>query len=683
MSVSTTTLKGGPKGMVRAVGQHELDEEALWTAIDCFIKDPGIIKRRGPLTAFVTRNSAYNIGLAGTVAPDGTYVGVQLIRTTSPQGRFVGFKNSTVDITFPITPSNSPYAFYSCSDALGGGVLIGISNMLETQNASNVQALIHWRGAYLGNVSATPLAATVNVGATTVSLSSGGTSYCPGMFLFTSGGALVGVVKSVSGNTLTLEKPALAQAASTINGNTFRGLEPRVSKGRITTSASSTTVNGGDTRFKTQGLNSGTWDLFTPDYTFIGTVSAVASDTQLTLGANAAVALLNSDYIAVKRTGTYSQTAGTFGWLTALYAHHQFYARGKSLQYSDNTHPEAVYIGPEDDDTIVFTDDPITALIPTDSGLVVCSEREAHVLSGAVGTTPDRWRGDQLGDDGTFGPMSTAQYKGGAIWAGRNGIWYWGGSELTNIAGALGEQYHEFMSTVNSNNRVYGMVHDDHFFLHVEQGKTGVFAWYDANNTPNYLTRLTFAINLNTGAITILRNLGIRGVLKPPASANDGETYYAVSKSGSGSVVLLASDLFNTPGNDTVQCDNDALGPDMFIETKKYDFGDAQRLKLLKLFLLHYKLNGTVNDATSITNGTADHIRFATVKGMDDAGTVSNTKLFIKQTPNNGQWQDKRVKFMKRSQYLSIRIWEGTSTITELSLGAWAFGYKFKRPGRV
>jgi hypothetical protein len=672
--------------MVRAVAQHEIPDSAAWTIIDAFLKDPGEIRRRGPLSSFYATTAAA-IGLAGTVAPDGTWSGLLYRRSTTPSGRFSGFKNSTVDDSAPNTPSVSPYELFCSQDALNGGAMIGSASALGPSPSQ--QMLAYWRGATKGTGSATTLATSITRGDTTVTLAAGGgANFCSGHWLHTTAsGTLIGLVKSVSGDVLTLQKKALVtvdKAVDTVQGRMSRGIYPRVSKGRITTATTSPTVNGGETRFKAQGLATGTWDVYKTDYTYIGTVSSVASDTQLALTSNAAVDLLNADYIAIRRdANSYSRSAHLVGWLNASYANHQFYADGNVLAFSDLTDPEAVFIGPDDDDTITFSDDPISALVPTTSGLVVTSEKEAFVLAGAVGTTPDRWRGDRIADDGCVSTMSAVQYKGGAIWAGRRGIWYWNGADPQNIAGALGSAYQKFMAGFDSSTyRAWGMVHNDHYFLHVENGASGIFAWYDENNTANYLTRLTFAINLLTGAVSILRNVGIRGAVTPPPSMGDGETYFAVTTS-SQAVVVKASSLFGTTGNDSVTCTGDSAGPEVFVETKKYDLGDAQRLKRFKLLLLHYLVDGTVNDQASIDAGTADHIRFASVKGLNDDGVVSNTKLFVKVTPDNGDWQDKRVKFMSVSQFLAFRIWEGTDTITNLVLGAWALGFKLKRPGQV
>jgi hypothetical protein len=176
-----------------------------------------------------------------------------------------------------------------------------------------------------------------------------------------------------------------------------------------------------------------------------------------------------------------------------------------------------------------------------------------------------------------------------------------------------------------------------------------------------------------------------------PPPVVSSETYFSMTHLLTGTRtarVFPARDLFqenNSTGTDSFLCDGEAGAagsyPQFELETKKYDIGNPQLLKLFKMLLLHYNLWGTVNSAGAVTAGTADHLRFATVKGLGTVGTLSAKQFFL--DPVGQSWQDKRLKFMKRSQHLSIRLWQGTTTITRLQLGAWAIGFKPKRAGRV
>lgn len=689
MSVQLATFAGAPEGMVRAKSQHELEDTQCWTIIDAFLNQDGYITRRAGLATSVgSVSAASSVGIAATVSPAGVWAAAQVTKRTSDSFlRIEGFKNTTIAESLA---GAGPTVYFDSKDALGGGCLIGSSDGLGPASTTT-QSLVIWRGASLGapvNASYTP-SPLVTVGAATVTLTANGAHWVPGHFIFdTTSGDLIGVVKSVSGNVLTLTAPALRSStgANTVFGSSWRGLQRRVSKGRITTSTASAVVNGGATLFRANGMGSGTWDIFTTEYNFVGTVSAVGSDSQLTLTGNASIALLNSDYIAIKRGAGYAGTNEVFGWLNANYAGHQFYATGARVSYSDDDHFEAVDV---DHDFFEVSEENVSALIPAQQGLVICTETEAHVLLGAVGTTPDRWRADRIHDDGCLSPMTARLYQGGAIWAGRRGIWYWNGGEVVNLAGALGDAYQRIIEGMPVGTYLRGAVTHGHYLLSVESTTQTELRSYDTANYANgtAIGNFTICIKLDDGAITLLRNVDVRGVAQPPPQVS-GETYLSFTHLSAGvrtARVFPSRDLFaenNATGIDSFACDGvTGTFPAFELETKKYDIGNPQLLKLFKMLLLHYNLWGTQNTAAQVTALTADHLRFATVKGLGSVGALSSKQFFL--NGDSQAWLDKRLKFMKRSQHLSIRIWQGTQTITRLQLGAWALGFKPKRPGRV
>lgn len=689
MPVSLATFAGAPDGMVRGVPQHELPDTAAWTILDAFLNQPGIIRRRAGLyTDIDSLTDAYAIGLAGTVAPDNTWVGVELVRlTTGPAGSIHGFKNSTMAVTWPVTPNISPHSLFDSKPALKGGAFIGAATDLGA--APSASTIVYWRGAAKALTSTTTTGAVAR-GATSFTLTAGGTNVSPGHWVFNDSNILVGVVKSVSGNTVTLEKPALQVITANVTFQPFRKILPRVSKGRITCSSASTTVNGGLTQFRKLDVDSGTWDLFTTDYVYIGTVSSVTADAQLELGSNAAVSLLNSDYLAIKRIDGTALSGSPVGFLNATHGGHQFFAQGNGLFFSDDDDPEALDLI---DDNLVFSDDPISALVSCEAGLLIATENEAFALVGVAGTTPDRWAGAPVHDDGALFPMTAQEHEGGAIWAGRRGVWYWNGAKPVNMLASWGDTWEKITGSLSANTRMWSMVANDHYFLHVEGTSQTEIKYQEPGSAVSLqnLARFTLVINMKTGAISLLRNVGIRGATRPPTSVGAGESYFAVTTdSGSTKLakVFTARSLFrenSSQGRDAYNCLGESgfanAGPFFNLETKKYDLGNPQILKLFKLFLLHFYLEGTQNTQELIDAETADHLRFATFKGMNRSSTLSGKKLFL--NPTTAIWLDKRVKFMARSQFCSILCFPGTSTITDLQLGAWAIGYKSKRAGRV
>ena len=655
LSLATLNADGG---MGRDVPSFDLPDNMAYTIFDFLMDEPGFLRMRGPLATVGTGHSGRYIGMARVQDPNGTEQVIKLVQTTTPAGAIRGVQNASLNYAWPYTPSISPYELFDAKDALNGGTLIGTAPSYDNPST---QAIALWRGAGKDAVGATTLASTINVGDGTVSLSSGGSSFAPGHFIFNVSGQLVGVVKSVSGNTLTLDAPALVSGSTSVTAQPFRGVGQRVATGRITTSSTSATVNGGLTKFLSQGLNTGTWDLYTPGLKFIGTVSAVASDTQLTLAANAAVSLTNSDYIAIRRDSSYALTAGVVGWQNCQYASHQFYASGNVLRFSSDLDPEAVD-RTQNGDFLTFSADPIRGLVASQDSLTVLTEKEAYALVGAVGTTPDRWRGERILDDGTLCGMSAKPYKTGVIWAGRTGIWYYDGADPVNIAAKLGDDYRRF---VNGATRAYGMIVRDHYLCYIEGGVAGVFAKIK-NQTQTDYTRLTICINLTSGAISLLTNVNIRGAVTPPTALALGTSLFGVSTSEPTARTMSGDTLFGlTGGLDAYTCEGDVIGPDWYLNTKKYHMGDPQRLKLFKMFLLHYLLVGS-------------NISLDMVKGLDNVGVNVASTFGPSST-----YTDKRVKSMNRSQFLAVRLYQTGGSATLATLGPWAIGFKWKRPGRV
>jgi hypothetical protein len=136
-------------------------------------------------------------------------------------------------------------------------------------------------------------------------------------------------------------------------------------------------------------------------------------------------------------------------------------------------------------------------------------------------------------------------------------------------------------------------------------------------------------------------------------------------------------------------------GPDLYIESKKYDIGNGMLKKLWKMLMLHYLVGGdslkldtviglnTVGSTTTsdwpITVYSWDRLApspFSTWDGLDGThptwDSVVDAIFFVK-----------RIKFLKRSQYLAFRIYQNSPAVNAAKLGPFALAYKAQRPGRV
>lgn len=706
--LQTDTLKGFPDGMNVAWPSSEIrDTEARYLQ-DCLIHKLGFTNRRGPIED-VSGMVAFADKISGIVAaadPQGT-TRIAILHgdgSNAYLGILSSDYQSKVDLSLGGSFPASPYTIVDSKPMLGGGALIGISAQYEYDTTN--QRLIVWRGANKADYSTGTITATYGSKTVTGSGTSWSANVVPGMFLF-SGSALIGTVVAVASNTsLTLEKPPLISVSGGgYTATSIRGWAPSITDGGVTASTASTAVTGANTKFRDRGVTTN-WRLFrAEDMAFVGTVASVTNNTALTLSANGLVALANEDYILINNSADYGVsnlvTSSKVGFLNAVYAERQWYANlaraadqggeyVNRLWFSDTTGAESVDTSAVDGDFIPVTsakgvDSPIKAIIPAYNSMLVLKEKEAFVL---VGNNANNFQLRKLSDDGILSGMSAVSYEGGVIWAGREGIYLYDGVEATNIVEEnLGTYYAESVKGFDPRTyRMWGMVHRDTYFLHIERvTPTVAVVKGNVSNTP---TQFTIAIYLPRRAVSILTNLNIRGSIAAGQNA-----WYVVNSNTVGHVANSDS-IFDKDGNDPFACDGGTAGPDFYLESKKYSAGDGLRKKLWKQLMLHYLVGG-------------DSLRLDTITGLNTVGTTATSTwpitvywwdklstLFNKWdtlTNSYPTWDSlvdsvyfiKRIKFLKRSQYLAFRIYQNSNAVNKVSLGNFALGFKRQREGRI
>lgn len=718
---SSQTFEGIPDGMNTALPPQEIQDTEARYLQDILLDYPGLIRRRGPVKAatgfptFATKIS----GIAHALDPTGASR-LAVLHGDDSNG-YAGMVSS--DFTtytdfgwngaFPSAPPTTPYRIVDAKSSLNGGTWIGTSSAYTANGP--VQNLAWWQGGNKADYTTGTL--SVTRGSTTVTGS--GTSWLsnvvPGMFLFTNTDdpytlAYQGIVVSVPSNTqLILGDVALYTAtAKTYKLTSFIGFSPRVVKGRITTTTASTTVTGANTKFSANGLGTGTWQLYrASDLAFIGKVSTVSNDTGLTLAANAAKALNNERYIAFRvdadsSISTQSNTAKV-GFLTSTYASRQWYANNgqdfsltSRVWFSDSSHPMAVDMDNFAGDFINVAstsgvNSPIKQIMAAYNALLVFKEQETF---GIFGSDPTTFSVKKIEDDGCLSGMSVQPYGGGVIWAGRQGIHFYNGIQADNItAGKLGDFYKNMLRNLNPTQyRMWSMVAREHYFLHIEQCAPNVpVIKGSVSTTP---TNMTIVVNMISRAITIFTNTCIRGAVVMPQDTGF-ETLYVVNDSTTG-YIASSQDLFDTDGvNDSIHCDAAAaLGPDFYIESKKYAEGDSMHKKLFKQLAINYLAQG-------------DALKLDTVVGLNDIGFTSietfppTVYTWDTLATTFGTWDAlaaliptwdqvilsvfsaKRIKFLKRSQHMAFRLYQASSAVSRVKLGPFQLLYKWQRLGRI
>jgi hypothetical protein len=720
-SMLSQSFPPAPGGMNTALPANEIQDTEARYLQDTLVDFPGLARRRGPITpaAGLAALPRPGTGIALTLDPAGNpRYGV--LTGTPTTGFFTVYSAdlaSVTDLTWPhalpTDPAGSnPYHIVDSRAALNVGSMIGVSSAYDALSPN--QALAFWAGGTkanytTGTVSLTRGSATVTGISTTFS-----TNVTPGMWLFANTddpytNAYIGVVLTVDSNTsLTLKDPSPYTATSkAYTLQSLRGIAPKVSVGAITVDSTSKNVNGGDTKFHAQGLGTGSWDIYrASDKTWVGTVDPLqtVTDTSLMLKANAAVAMADEAYFAIQANADFNLvTTGSTqkpGFLTSVYSQRQWYANNGAqyektyrLWFSEDTDPEALDMT-QDGNWIPINStgdiqEPIVALATAYNALIVAKETETF---GVYGTDPTTFEVRKLEDDGALSGMSMQQFGGGVIWAGRQGIHYYDGIQVQNLTELkLGDVWKNSIETFDpSKYRMWSLMERNHYILHVENLQPTVAVV--KGNTSFTPTHWVVVINMETGAVTLFQNLKHRGGILLPAKQGS-ESWYLVND-GTKAVVCSAAALFDQEGIDMTVEGVANAGPDFYMESKKFDGGNPTRLKRFKYFIMHYLAQG-------------GSIKVDTILGLNNVGETLTTDFpqsvytwsTLRQSIASwtglkqqfASWADivqgvivpRRVRFLKKSQHLSFRLYQSNATMPRLKIGPFEIGYKEMRPGRV
>lgn len=705
---------GFQDGMNVASPAHEISDTQAHYLQDVFIHQIGITDRRGPVEQVpgivaITEKVA---GMCQATAPDGTIrIGVITTDGTTLKLCILSADYSAITaITLGTTYPYDPAPIIDAKPMLNGGTVIGATTQDGILAAS--QLLVFWRGGGSANYSTGTITATYNSKAVTGSGTAWTTNLTPGMFLLDGSSQYIGIVQSITSNTaLVLEEPTLINGAGmTYTAQAVRGFAPRAAEGFMTTSTSSTAVTGANTKFRDQGITAG-WRIYKgSDSTFIGTVATVTNNLGLTLTANALIALQNEDYFAISNTANYSMsitdaTKQKPGFLNTVYADRQWYAnRGiaadaggewiNRVWFSDPVDAESVDMSIQDGNFIPITsgtgsNTPIKALISAYNALVVLKEKESFIV---VGQNPNQFESHKLIDDGCLSGMSAVAYNGGVIWAGRDGIYFYDGVNATNIVeDTLGQYYKETVAGFSpSTYRMWGAIVRDHYFLHIQRVTPPVPVIKGAvSATP---IEYTIVIYMPRQAVVTMTNLNFRGYTV--LSATTGQNvWYGINDYAHGYICSFDA-LFDSDGNDALASDGALSGPDFYIESKKFSAGNGLQKKLWKQLMLHYLVGG-------------DALRLDTVVGLNTIGSTTTSTWGItvfwwdKLATQFSNWDNlaasfptwdsliksvffiKRIKFIKRSQYLAFRLYQNSGAVNTATIGPFGLGFKWQRAGRI
>lgn len=721
------TFEGVPGGMNLALPPQELSDSEARYLQDVLLDYPGLTRRRGPMQPlgsaptfsdkfsdmFYTYDPGGTVRI-GALTGDNTKGSLEAITQTFSSKNQIPWGQN-----LPSNPPTQPYVHTDIAPALNGGVFIGTTTKLDSATPSQCLAL--WRGGINTNYTT----GTISTARGSSTVVGSGTSWLanasPGMFLFANTDdpytdTYIGTVLTVLSDTsLTLETVSphpITNRSYTLRA--LRGPNARVTTGRITCGTAAATVTGGQTKFIDQGMNSGVWQIYrASDWAFVGKVSTVTTNISITLTANAAVAMANERFIGFKVdsfANEYSlSTLGNTrkpGFVTSVYAERQWYANNGSalnktsrIWFSDTNDPEALDLSTYDGNFLDIGStrgalQPIQKMQAAYNALLVFKESETY---GIFGTSPTNFQVRKLADDGVLQGGSVQPWGGGVIWAGREGINFFDGINVTNLAqDKLGDYWRSSARTFDPSLwRMWSTVVRDHYLLFIDKINPTVPVVKGTVSTE--LTKLTVVINMNSRAFSMFTNVGFRGAIQLPLAIG-GDVFFAVNgtfSSANRGWIVDASNVWDAEGLDTLLSDGEnTLGPDFYMESKKFAAGDSLRKKLFKQLAIYYICQGgslKVDTVVGLNNiGKTSATEFpATAPTWDMLGTLFTSWDALGQTYPS--WDDitsalfepKRIKFLKRSQHLAFRIWQESNALTRVRLGPYQIGYKLQRPGRI
>lgn len=613
------TIGGFPEGANLTKAINELSDTECRYAQDVLFSDPALTQERGKLVADFTGGvgamaliTSYN----GSVGTGGSGQISASLSYSSSSGQWSfwngnGLAKGVSAISFGA--ANTRWFQYDTKPNLDGTTFFG-------HDFQGTPYATIWHGG----ISPVYNTGTITVAAGSQTITGVGTTWgqeMSGCFLFatidddtSNTNVFLGEVGWTNTTTLSLNRKCpFAVTARAYTLSATRSFNPKMVKGRITVATTSATVTGANTKFVDGGLGTGKWYIFKSDgTTYVGKVSTITNNTSLQMAANGLVSMSNERFVAVRVDN--SAAAGTWtnarflGCWSGIYAGRQWYASSLSnnVYFSDVSDMEAVDLSTADGDFIKVVatsnvDSPVRGLASTFNALLVYKDTETI---GIFGNSTSNFRTQKILDDGALSANVIQVYQGGAVWAGRKGIYFYNGTDAVDLAAdKLGPFYTTLVGNWTYDNNTDGnswsYIHKDHYFLHL-YGATPSRGTIKGSTYNAGDTKFTLVINLKTKAFSFLTNFGFRGAVDAGGTTGKLVLFTTTSNGLTGTAKLCKGDRvfdFDTVGFDafTTEGASGTTYPDPYIETKRFDGGDPQLKKLFKQLNTYYKLQGFSN----------------------------------------------------------------------------------------
>lgn len=738
-------------GVVGDANTMRVDPSHLGFGQDCLVDTTGILRSRGGYasytastftTQFITGATQLQINAlvpsAGTMYLSTSSSGNSLRAYGTSAAALTGWAQLTVSCPTASTQdliTSGGYFTPSFAKLPSDAGAVGACGYWPKNN--NWGMAFMWGGNATVTSDTTTGTAASTVGSKTITgVGTAWTTALIGCYLYIGTGTAavyVGQVDQVTSTTVILLKKGAIKtiAAATPNFKTIRMPIHTVYKGRITASTASAVVVGSNTKFANSGpAGSGSVWMTSPggalvfrysDGAYVGQVTSVQNDTTLTLTGNAAISMVNEEYVIYCQSATpnvmlmYARAIGAFSaTCVELYADRYWYGciaasddsikagvaitnnavvtapfiGSNSLCFSKKRDAECLDLSPIDGDILTITAgnnaDVIRGLSATKGGLCVFRGYDTFLVTGY---SPETFRLVKILDDGVLNSAMIKPYKEGVIWAGRQSLWYFDGTRIVDLLENKVKKFYQRVVGAGPSQTVIqptGVAIVGNYVLFSYLPASTVDRTWPYKNTTTTLNGLTLCLNMLNGSVTFFTNLVATNSF---VNSDDGAPIItAVGYNGTSSFLVKGNTIFQ---DSSTAADNfDALtmgatltagqsvGPDVMFETTKLVMGDATRLKFWKRLLLNYSSNVAMTATLIGTNTTT--VDFPNIS----TGTASTDSIAVSATTGILH----RMRFLVRSSSLVVRIYQTSSssaTSQRFRLFWWAVGGKRMRQGRV
>jgi hypothetical protein len=382
----------------------------------------------------------------------------------------------------------------------------------------------------------------------------------------------------------------------------------------------------------------------------------------------AKLSLSSSSKYASPAPGIFNSTYAGRQWFasfnTTINEYDKFINR---VVFSSPDNGENINLCPNASDSIIIPgQENIRGIAGSVSGLLVFTESKTYIIRG---TDRSNFALEELHPDGCLSSPSIVQVGGGVIWAGKQGIYYFDGVSVRNFTPeALGIYYTDGIKNFNaSKDRVYALIYNNYLVINFTNWfsnytlKRWEWSSHDNTNDSEIIintgdscslnpTSITFNIYLPTGSIGTLSNFTPRGFWSTVGAMgmNNATNQVAPPVGNKGIITDLKTIFTENIDNQTVDGSGSTKfysnatsysvagkrlnGPDFYIETKQYNWGEPTLRKWWRKLMFNLSINKGIVMVEFIDINDNSLVDSVTGSNPPEYNSVDETGFFLVPT---------------------------------------------------